>query len=57
MSNKQAVWETILALPGPRVVIGPWRIHHGRVGLWLFVAGVFLMLHDVRDFPWRLRER
>lgn len=55
MSNREAIWETLLALPGPRVVIGPWRIHHGRVGFWLVALGCLLMAHDYRDFPWRLR--
>lgn len=54
--DREAVWEVIRNLPGPRLMLGPYRIHHGRVGLWLVVIGAVLMAHDARDYPWRLRE-
>lgn len=32
------------------------RIHHGRVGALLAAVGVVLMVDDILDFPWRLRD-
>ena len=54
--GREEIWEVIANLPGPRVQIGPYRIHHGRVGLWLVAVGVVLCLHDWRDRPWTMRE-
>ena len=28
------------------------RIHHGAVGLVMSAAGILLMKHDIKDFPW-----
>ena len=38
--NLQRVW-----------VLGK-RIHHGAVGFVMFAAGIALMKHDFKDFPW-----
>jgi hypothetical protein len=37
---------------GRRVYVGRRRIHHGRFGWWLAIAGVLLMLDDLLDWPW-----
>lgn len=54
---------------GPRVHVGSLRVHHGPVGVLvvagalathhelLALAGVAIVLDDLHDFPWRLRER
>jgi hypothetical protein len=59
----------ILSLLGARkVYLGPLRVHHGLAGLValtvgcaasckpLRVAGLLLMLDDVLDAPWGMRE-
>jgi hypothetical protein len=35
-----------------RVWILNKRIHHGAVGFVMTVAGIALMKHDIKDFPW-----
>lgn len=54
---------------GPRVYVYELRLHHGLAGIALAAAGVALheptlvlagaalVVDDLRDFPWRLRER
>lgn len=36
----------------PRVYICGYRVHHGLVGAALAAAGILLVWHDRRDFPW-----
>lgn len=33
------------------------RLHHGLTGTFLAALGAILVVHDARDFPWRLRDR
>jgi hypothetical protein len=35
-----------------RVWILNKRIHHGAVGFVMTVAGIALIKHDIKDFPW-----
>lgn len=41
---------------GFKLYIGGRRIHHGRVGKWLAVLGIALMLDDLFDYPWPTKE-
>jgi hypothetical protein len=53
---------------GPRVYVAGRRLHHGATGCGLAIAGatthrrlvaalgLALVVHDVRDFPWRDRD-
>ena len=56
---------------GPRLYVGPWRLHHGMTGMWLVawgathhgaaaaaacVAGLAMIAHDAHDAPWPLRD-
>ena len=43
-------------LPGPRLTCWGRRVHHGRFGWWLLLAGAFLMWHDRADFPWAFHD-
>lgn len=56
-------------LPGPRVWVVGWRIHHGLAGAVVlplaliahqpalaFVAAL-AVVHDRRDWPWPIHER
>lgn len=40
-----------------RLYIGRRRIHHGRVGVVLAIAGIACMLDDILDWPWRCDDR
>lgn len=40
-----------------RLYVAGRRIHHGRAGWWLVKLGVLLMLHDILDWPWPVRDR
>lgn len=42
MSNKRAIWETLLALPGPKVTCYGRRIHHGAAGVLIALTAPLL---------------
>jgi len=37
-----------------RVWVCGLRVHHGLVGLGAAVVGAALMIHDRKDWPWRV---
>lgn len=40
-----------------RLYVFGYRLHHGLTGAVLAALGLGLVVHDARDFPWRLRDR